>query len=130
DRPDVAERPAALVGRMLRVLDVADDRIDVGVAQLPLREARHQIWTDSHGLGDLHRAGVLERRNERTGYVPALGVDLVTAAAVLREQLESIRDVAALRMRRRDRRTAERRDVRDEIAQLALAEEHTAAVRL
>ena len=49
DRPDVAERPAAAVVRMLRVLDVADDRVElafeiacfenVGITYGPMRTA-------------------------------------------------------------------------------------------
>src|SRR3954454_15450516 len=46
DRADVAERPAAAVVRMLRVEDLAYDRVGLRVALVPLRESGHHVRAD------------------------------------------------------------------------------------
>src|SRR5213595_2168524 len=54
-RADVTERPATAIVGMLRVLDVADDRVEVTVADLPRGEVRHQVRAYAYSLGDLDR---------------------------------------------------------------------------
>src|SRR5947207_1536237 len=51
----VTDAPAALVRRVLRVLDVEDDRVELAVADLRAPERRHHVWPVRHGLGDLCR---------------------------------------------------------------------------
>src|SRR4029079_5811656 len=67
NRADVADRPAAAVIRVLRVLDVADDRVELAIGDVLLREGRHHVGADPDGLCDLRRRRVLERRRERPG---------------------------------------------------------------
>src|SRR3954464_14483278 len=62
NRPDIPERPAAAVVGMLRVLDVADDRVELAVADRLRRERRHHVRADADGFGDLRRGRVTERR--------------------------------------------------------------------
>src|SRR5207302_10970812 len=118
-----AKPPTAGPVRVLRELDVTDDRVELPVAEIPLRELRHHVRPDPYRLGDLKRRRVDERGRERARDDSALRDDLVTTGAVLREQLQTLRDVPDLRLRPRDRRPAEARDVGDERADLVVAQE-------
>src|SRR6266511_4443941 len=50
NRPKVAQSPPPAVVGILRQQDVADDRIELPVADLLLREARHQVRADPDRL--------------------------------------------------------------------------------
>src|SRR5437762_1777583 len=100
-RPDAADRPAAAVVRMLGVLDVADERVDLVPREVLFREARHHVRPDPYRLGDLPGRRVVERRRDRTGQVAARGDDLVAPGAVVGEQLLALREAALLGMRGR-----------------------------
>src|SRR5438034_4704725 len=127
----MSDRPAAAVVGMLGVLNVADDRVQMPVADLLLREPRHQVGPDADGLGDLHGRRILERRRNRTGDESALGDDLVAACAVLSKELQSRGERPALGMRRRNGGArAERRHVGDESADLLIREQDLVTPRL
>src|SRR4051794_20465915 len=116
---------------MLGVLDVRDDVVQLRVGDRALREARHQVRADPHGLRDLTRSRVRQRRDARSGHVAAACDLLVAARAVVGEELHPRGEVAALRLRRGDCGTvAERCDERDQLVELALAEHGPRALGL
>src|SRR5579862_502865 len=128
---DLADPPAAAVVGVLRPVDIADDRVELPVADRPLRETRHDVRPDADRLCDLDVGRVLERRWERSRHDAPLRDDLMAAGAVFREELKSLRQVPLLRVRRRDGRAlAERGDVGDERADLTLREQHARTARL
>ena len=93
---EVAERPAAAVVRVLRVLDVGDDRVELARREICLLENRGITYgPDAHRLGDLHAASrPRAAAGSRAGDVPALGDDLVAARAVLGEHLLAAAEVS------------------------------------
>ena len=94
--------------------------VNRGITYGPIRTAS-AIWVGETGASDGGTAPV----------TAALSDDLVAACAVLGEEVESLRDVARLGLRLRDRRPGpERRDVGDEVADLRLAEGDAPALRL
>src|SRR5437763_6360833 len=122
NRPEEAESPPAGAVRPLRELDVADDRVELPVADRVLRELRHHVGPDPHGLRDLERRRPVERRRQRARHVAALPDNLVAARAVLREEGLALREAAELGLRLRDRRAAEACDIGDEGPALNIAE--------
>jgi hypothetical protein len=116
---------------VLRVPDVADDRVELGVRDRVRREPWHHVRTDPDGLGDLHRRRILERRRHDVGDVAALGDDLMAACAVLGEQVLTGGKIAALRVRMRNTgAVSERGDVGDQRIDLARPEQEARAARL
>src|SRR5438270_8184487 len=97
-RADVADRPTAVVVRMLRPVDVADDRVELMVRDRLRRELRHDVGADADRLRDLHVRRVLERRRKRSGDDAALRDHLMTPGAVVREQVQALREIPALGM--------------------------------
>src|SRR3954453_12201969 len=87
NRAEVADRPAAAVVRVLRVLDVGDYRVQIPVRQRFRREARHYVRADPDGLRDLGRSRILQRRRDGVHHVTALGNDLVATGAAIREEV-------------------------------------------
>src|SRR3954463_7666038 len=128
---DASERPAAAIVGMLRPDHIGDERVELRFRDLVRREARHDVRTDPHRLGDLRRRRFAERRRYGMRHIAATGDDLVAARAVVGEERLSLRDAAALRPRiRYSGALAERRDVPDERLDLPLGEEQPAAARL
>src|SRR3954453_19738849 len=70
DGADMADPDAAGVGRVVAAPDVGDDRIELAVAQVPLREGGHEVRADPHGLRDLPGRRVLQHRDLGVGDVP------------------------------------------------------------
>src|SRR5256885_3389400 len=77
----MADRPTAPVVRVLRVLDVADDRVELRIRERLLREPRRHVRADADGLGDLRRGRVLERRGQRSRHAAPPAAALVGAGA-------------------------------------------------
>src|SRR4051794_14966751 len=105
NRPDVADRPTAAVVGVLRVLEVARDRVDLVLRECLLAERRHQVRADAHRFGNVDRCRVAYPRHARAREDPALAGDLMTARAVFRERLAPAREVAALRVDGRNGRS-------------------------
>src|SRR5919109_4372083 len=84
--PEMAKSPAAAVVGPLRELDVADDRVELPVAQLLFPEARHDPGADAHRLGDLSRRRLVEYGRNRADDKTARTCDLMTARAMLGEE--------------------------------------------
>ena len=118
-------------GRVLRVLDVTDERVELAIADRLARELRHHVRPAAHGLRDLNRRRVRERRHARAGRDASACHDLVAPCAVVDEEAQALGDARALRMRLRDRRAgaeATRRSGR--APDLPFAEQHAPAGRL
>src|SRR5947209_7884236 len=97
-RADVADRPTAVIVRMLRPVDVADDRVELPVRDRLRRELRHDVRADADRLRDLHVRRALERRRKRSRDDAALRDYLVTARAVIGEQAQPLGEAPALGM--------------------------------
>src|SRR3954466_9498170 len=89
-RPDVPDTPAAaVVGVLNALLDIAGERVEVGLGYLALAELRHQVRADPDRLGDLCRGRVVKLGRETADHDTALAGDRMTGGAVLGEELGS-----------------------------------------
>src|SRR5205823_3483747 len=130
DRADSAYPPPALVVGVGRP-EVADDRGELAIADLLLRERRHHERPGAHRLGDLDRRHMLDRRRARAGHESALPGDLMASRAVLGEELLALGDVSGCWIGVWDRlAVAQLRHVRGESADLARIPQPPVGLRL
>ena len=94
-RAEMPDPPPTGVIGLPRRDHVGGDRVELFPCDLARAEARHEIRTQPHRLGDLHRGRLLERRHGGAGNHAADGGDRVAARARLQERGPSRADRAS-----------------------------------